>query len=131
MLNLLKIDGVSYDVLITAIKEDFEVVEGANSGVALYRDREIRDLKGIKIGHTITFSPGADPDQFEALTNHLFGSLREYVDIEAVHGQTTIAYQAAYNVGSRSVAYIQDSEDFVGWDDLTVAFRPMETQVNA
>ena len=28
MLNLVKIDGVSYDVLVTAIEETFEVVEG-------------------------------------------------------------------------------------------------------
>lgn len=131
MLNLLTIDGVSYDVLITAIEEKFEVVEGANSGLALYRDREIRDLKGIKIGHSITFSPGADPEKFDELVDYLFGSLRDYVVVDVVHGQTTIGYQAAYNTASRRVAYINDKDDFVGWDDLTIDFRPMEARTES
>lgn len=130
MINLVKIDGVSYDVLVTAIEETFEVVEGANSGVALYRQREIRDLAGIKIGHNITFAPDNDPDAFDALVAYLFGTLREYVTLEAVDGQSSITYEAAYNTGSRRVAHIDDVNDVVYWDELTVEFRPMETQVS-
>lgn len=129
MINLVKIDGVSYDVLVTAIEENFEVIEGANSGISLYRQREIRDMAGIKIGHVITFSPGDDPEVFDSLVNHLFASLREYVTLEVVHGQTTIAYEAAYNTGSRSVSHIDDNNDVVWWDELTVEFRPMECQI--
>jgi len=130
MISLVKIDGVEFDALVTAIQETFEVVEGPNSGNALYRDREIRDITGIKIGHKVTFSPGADPEKFENLVNYLFGSIRPYVVIDIVHGQTVINYEAAYNTASRSVDYIDDTTDFVGWDDLTVEFRPMECQVN-
>ena len=130
MLTLCKIDGVSYDVLITAISESFNVVEGSNSGIALYRQREIRDLMGVKIGHTITFSPDNDPDAFDALTSYLFGSVRPYVTLEVVHNQTTIAYEAAYSTGTRRVRHIDDNNDIVYWDELTVDFRPMENQVN-
>lgn len=131
MINLVKIDGVSYDVLVTAIQETFEVVEGPNSGKALHRQREIRDLGGIKIGHSITFAPGNDPDALDSLCDYLFGALREFVVLEAVHGQTTISYEAAYNTGSRRVSHIDDDNDTVYWDELTVLFRPMETQINA
>ena len=130
MINLVKIDGVSYDVLVTAIEEAFEVVEGENSGVALYRRREIRDLAGIKIGHSVTFAPDNDPEAFDSLVSHLFGSLREFVTLEIVHGQTTIAYEAAYNTASRRVSHIDDANNVVTWDELTVQFRPMECQVN-
>lgn len=130
MINLVKIDGVTYDVLVTAIEETFEVVEGGNSGIALYRQREIRDLAGVKIGHKVTFAPDNDQAAFEELVNHLFGSLREYVTIEAVHGQTVLSYEAAYNTGSRSVAYIDDGNDTVYWNELTVEFRPIEAQVS-
>ena len=130
MLTLCKIDGVSYDVLITAIAETFNVVEGANSGTALYRQRAIRDLLGVKIGHSITFAPDNDPDAFDALTNYLFGSVRPYVELEVVHNQKTISYQAAYNTGTRMVRHIDDDNDIVYWDELTVEFRPMENQVN-
>ncbi len=131
MINLVRIDGVSYDVLVTAIEEVYEVVEGVNSGIALYRQREIRDLAGVKIGHLVTFAAGNDPEMFDSLTNYLFGSLRESVALEIVHGQSTIGYEAAYNTGSRRVSHIDDENDVVYWDELTVEFRPMETQVNA
>lgn len=130
MLNLVKIDGVSYDVLVTAIQEKFEVIEGANSGISLYRQREIRDMAGIKIGHSITFAADKDPEAFDALCNYLFGSLREYVTLEVVHDQQTITYEAAYNTGAREVAHIDDDNDIVYWNELTVDFRPMECQIN-
>ena len=131
MVSLVKIDGVAYDVLVTALQEKFEVLEGPNSGYALYRQRELRDITGVKIGHVVTFAPDNDPEAFDALTDYLFGAVRPSVQLEVVHGQTTIDYEAAYSTGSRSVAYIDDNTDTVGWGDLTVEFRPMETQVNA
>lgn len=131
MVSLVTIDGVNYDVLVTAVQEKFEVIEGANSGYALHRQRELRDIRGIKIGHTITFAPDSNPEAFDALTDHLFGAVRPSVQLSVVHGQTTIDYEAAYSTGSRAVVYIDDRTDTVGWGDLTVEFRPIETQVNA
>ena len=130
MLNLIKIDGVSYDVLVTAIQETFNVVEGDNSGIALFRNREIRDITGIKIGHAITFAPDNDPEIFDALCDYLFGTIRESVVVEVVHNQTTISYEAAYNTGSRSVSHIDDINGVVYWNELTVEFRPIENQIN-
>lgn len=130
MLTLVKIDGVTYDAAVTAIAETFNVLEGHNTGTALYRQREIRDLTGIKIGHTVTFAADNDPEAFDALCDHLFGTVREYVELEIVHNQKTISYQAAYNTGSRRVAHIDDNTDTVYWDELTVEFRPMETQIS-
>lgn len=129
MISLLKIDGKSYDSVIVAIEETFNVVEGDNSGLSLFRNREIRDIHGIKIGHTITVAPDNDPEAFDELCEYLFGTIRDYVTIEAVHGQQTITYEAAYNTGARRVAYIDDRADIVGWSELTIAFRPMECQV--
>ena len=130
MLTLVKIDGVSYDVLVTAVQETFNVIEGANTGTSLYRQREIRDMAGIKIGHSITFASDNNPDAFDALCNHLFGTVREYVTLEVVHDQQTISYEAAYNTGTRQVAHIDDDNDVVYWDEMTVEFRPMECQIN-
>jgi hypothetical protein len=131
MITLCKIDGTSYDVLVTAIQEKFEIVEGENSGVALYRDRELRDISGIKIGHSITFDADKDVAAFDDLTEHLFGSVRPSVMLEAVHNQKTISYEAAYNTGSRQVAHIDDDNEIVYWSELTIDFRPIENQINA
>lgn len=131
MITLFKVDGKSYDVLVTAIQEKFEIVEGENSGVALYRDRELRDISGIKIGHSITFDADKDVAAFDELTEYLFGSVRPSVMIEAVHNQKTISYEAAYNTGSRQVAHIDDDNEIVYWSELTIDFRPIENQINA
>lgn len=131
MITLCKIDGKSFDALVTAIQETSEVIEGSNSGTALYRQREIRDILGVKVGHSITFDADSDPVLFDELYNYLFGSIRPYVIIEVVHNQETISYQAAYNTGSRHVAHIDDESDTVYWSELTVDFRPMENQIDA
>lgn len=130
MLTLCKIDGKSYDVLVSAIEEVYTVVEGQNSGTAIYKQRKIRDILGIQTGHKITFSPGDNPEVFDELKNYLFGSIRPYVVLEVVSDQSTITYEAAYATGSRRVAYINDIDNIVGWDDLTIDFSPMENQID-
>lgn len=130
-MNLCKIDGVSFDALVTAICESFNVIEGENSGTAVYRQREIRDLLGVKIGHSITFAPDKSPEAFDELTDYLFGRARNSVMLEVVHNQNTITYEAAYNTASRRVSHIDEDNDIVWWDELTIDFRPMENQVDA
>lgn len=129
MLTLCKIDGKSFDVLVTAIEETTEIIEGANSGVALFRQREIRDIKGVKIGHAVTFSPDNDVEVFDELYDYLFKSIRPSVNVEIVHGQKSISYEAAYNTCNRRVSHIDDDNDVVYWDEITVAFRPIEIQI--
>ena len=137
-MDLVKIDGVVYDVLVTAIEERSEVVEGKNSGTALYRQRDIRDIAGVKYTHSITFSPNDEhPEMFDTLFSYLFDHVRESVTLEVVHGQETISYEARYTTGTRRVSYITNKDTDLGetevihWDELTVEFRSMETVINA
>lgn len=131
-MNLCKIDGVVYDALVTALQEKAEVIEGKGSGKAIYKDREIRDIKGIKYAHSITFSPNDEaPELFDKLFSYLFDEIHESVILEVVHNQTTIAYEAAYSTGSRKVNYINNRNDFVGWNEVTVDFRSREIVVEA
>lgn len=130
MLTLCKIDGKSYDDLVSAIEETYNVIEGPNSGTAIHKQRKIRDILGVQTGHRITFSPGDNPEEFDELKNYLFGSIRPYVVLEVVSDQSTKTYEAAYTTGSRRVAYINDDENIAGWDDLTIDFSPMENQID-
>jgi hypothetical protein len=139
-MDLVKIDGVVYDVIVSAIQEKAEKVQGGNSGTALYRQREIQDIAGIKYAHSITFSPNEEnPELFDQLFSYLFDNVRESVFLEVVHGQETLSYEATYTTGSRSVQYIskrkeadtEEETEFVGWDELTVEFRSIETIVNS
>ena len=142
-MDLVKINGVSYDVLVSALEEKAIKVQGKNSGEALYRNRTINDITGIKYAHTITFSPNDNaPELFDALFSYLFDNVRDSVMLEVVHGQKTIAYEADYWSGARKVDYInkkkiadengEESEtDFIGWNDFTVEFQSKETVINA
>ena len=130
MITLCKIDGKIYDVLVTAIGRTFNVIEGPNSGTALYRNREIRDITGIKIGHKVSFAPDNDPAAYDERVEYLFGTVRPSVMVEIVHGQKSINYEAAYNTASDNVTHIDDDNNVVYWDELTVEFRPIENQIN-
>ena len=129
-MDLVKIDGKVYDALVVAISEKANIIEGKNKGTSLYRNREIRDIEGIKYEHSVTFAPNDEaPELFDELFSYLFDSIRESVELEIVHGQQTIAYEASYSTGSRAVVYINGKTDFVGWGDLTVAFRSIEAVI--
>lgn len=131
MMDLCVIDGINFDVLVTGIRETTNIIEGANSGVALHRQREIRDIKGVKIGHAVSFAPDSDPDVFDALYEYLFGTIRESVNVKLAHGQKTIEYEAAYNTCDRGVVFRDEDRDFTGWDEMTIEFRPIENQIDA
>ena len=142
-MDLVKIDGVVYDVLVSALEEKAEKVQGSNSGTALHRNRTINDIVGIKYAHSITFSPNEQhPELFDSLFSYLFDSVRDSVLLEVVHGQTTISYEADYWTGARKVDYINQKKtidengeemetEFVGWNDFTVEFKSKETVVNS
>lgn len=131
MITLCQIDGIPFDVLVTAIQEKTEIIEGPNNGVSIQRQREIRDILGVKIGHVVTFAPDSDPEQFDMLYDYLFKTIRPSVMVECVHGQTSISYEAAYNTCSRNVSHIDDENNIVSWDEMTIEFRPIENQINA
>lgn len=130
MITLCKIDGREFDVLVTGIQRNFNVIEGANSGTAIRNQRELRDILGVKIGHSVSFSGDENPDEYEELIEYLFGSIRESVMIDIIHGQKRIQYEAAYNTASDSVSHIDNDNDIVYWNELTVEFRPIENQIN-
>lgn len=129
-MTLCTIDGKSYDVLVTAVQELAEIKEGRNSGVAISRNREIRDVTGIMFGHSITFDCDKAPAEFDELFSYLFETIRPSVMLEVVHNQKTITYEAAYNTGSRRVSHIDNDNELVYWGELTIDFRPMENQIN-
>lgn len=130
MITLCKIDGKEFDVLVTGIQRKFDVIEGANSGVAIHKQRELRDILGIKIGHSVSFAGDENPEAYEELIEYLFGSIRESVMIDIVHGQKRIQYEAAYNTASDNVSHIDNYNDVVYWNELTVDFRPIENQID-
>ena len=55
-MDYVKIGGKSYDVIVTNIERNFEILQSSNAGATLAPGaRETHDPLGTKIGHRITF----------------------------------------------------------------------------
>lgn len=131
-MNYVKINGESFDVnvAISDYEETFNVLDGKNAGRSM-TGRMVRDVIGTYIGHNITFfNKGGESGNaaFDALWNALKRySVEDSVMLEAVDGQTQIAYEAYYTTGSRRIKQVVNGVNY--WDELQVSFIPMEAQV--
>lgn len=124
-MDVITIDGVSYDALVTEISENFNVLDSENSGRSIAAGgRMIRDPIGSFIGHKVKFRR---KNNNLASYDSLFMKLAEPVDshtIKIVHNQTTIQYDAYTTTGTRSLERVEGSR--VLWGELEVDFTPME-----
>lgn len=136
-MDLIKINGDSYDVSIRAIEENFNILYSENTGRSADA-RMILDPLGTFFGHKVVFArkksgePHLDA-HFETHFDRLFEVLSQPVydgfKIEAIHGQDKITYTAYVSQGSRSVKKVDPNSGKVYWDEFEVNFIPMEAQV--
>lgn len=129
-MNYCVIDGVSYDVCVTAINEYFSVMDTDKAGRAIKKGRMIRDIIGTAIGHKVKFSRKSEDEEGIKAYDDLFSYLsqpRESVMVKMADGQTTIEYEAYVTSGNRDVEKIENGKTF--WNDLEVNFVPMECQI--
>lgn len=129
MPNYIRINGQAFDatVAISAIEENFNVLDGENSGRTM-TGRMVRDVIGTYIGHKVTFFNGNSNSGFDALWNHLVAhSVDDSVMLEAADGQSSISYEAYYTSGARKLRAVQDGVNC--WDEIEVNFIPMDARV--
>lgn len=130
-MDYVKIDGIAYDVVVTGITEDFNILNSENAGrSAGVGSRMVLDPLGTFYGHTVTFKR---KQGHEAIYDQLFYNLSlprtDGLPVEIVHGQTTIAYDAYVSTGSRALERINVNTGKVYWREFSVKFTPMEAQV--
>ena len=129
-MNYCKINGVDFGatVAISDITENFNVLDGDNTGRSTLTGTMIRDIIGTYIGHEIVFFNGKSNTDFDALWDYLVAhSANDSVLLEACDGQSSISYQAYYTSGTRKMKNVTDGVNH--WDEIKVNFIPVDAQV--
>ena len=129
-MDYFKIDGRSYDVVVTAIEESFNILYSENTGRTMSKGaRMVLDPLGTFIGHKVIVRRKQGYEaQFDALYNYVSTPRYDGISVEIVHNQRTIKYDAYISNGSRALQQITKS-DIVKWGELQLNIVPMEAQV--
>lgn len=129
-MDYFKIDGRSYDVVVTAIEENFNILYSENTGRTMSTGaRMVLDPLGTFFGHKVTVKRKQGYEaEFDALYDYVSRPRYDGVNVEIVHNQTTIKYDAYISNGSRQLQKISKS-DIVHWGELQLNIVPMEAQV--
>jgi hypothetical protein len=135
-MNYFKINGQSYEVVVTALEESFEILYTENSGRTLANGAPMTlDPIGTFFGHKITVKR---KNGFEQQYDELYSLLsvprrventEDALLFEVAHLQETIAYRAYVSKGMRAVKTIDEKSGKVYWGEMSLNIVPIEAQV--
>jgi hypothetical protein len=129
-MDYVKIGNRVWDVLVTEVSEDFNILYSENTGRTMSQGSMTLDPIGTFYGHKVTFArKNGKEAQFDALFDYVSKPRYDGVPVEIVHGQTTLKYNAYISNGSRSLKKINPNTNKVFWDALQLNIVPMEAQV--
>jgi hypothetical protein len=130
-MNVCRIGDKEYNVLVTKITENFNILYSENTGRTMsVGARMVLDPLGTFFGHQVTFRcrKGYE-DEFDRLFDYLSRPRYDGVKVDIVHGQNSLAYDAYVSQGERALKKIDEKTGKVSWDEFAVNFVPMEAQV--
>lgn len=130
-MDYVKIGGKSYDVIVTDIERNFEILQSSNAGETLAPGaRETLDPLGTKIGHRITFKrkPGYEKE-FDDLWDFVIQPRFDGVWVDIVYNQDTLNYEAKFTSGTQQLKKIDPVTKRVYWGELVLDIVPIEAQV--
>lgn len=130
-MNYVKIGGRAYDVLVTEISENFNILYSENTGRTMAQGaRMTLDPLGTFFGHKVTFQrkPGKE-EEFDRLFDYVSRPRYDGIPVEVVHNQGIISYDAYISSGDRTLKRIDPKTGKVYWDAFSLNIVPMEAQV--
>lgn len=130
-MDFIKIGGVSYDVLVTELSENFNILYGENTGRTMAVGSKMTlDPLGTFFGHKVTFKRKQGKEaEFDRLFNYLSQPRYDGIPVKIAHNQSTLSYSAYVSNGERALKKIDPKTKKVYWDTFSVNFVPMEAQV--
>lgn len=129
-MDWVKIGNRTYDVIVSELKENFNILYSENTGRTIAQGAPMTlDPLGTFYGHTITFTRknGYEKD-FDDLYDYVSTPRYSGINVNIVHDQTTINYQAYVSNGERTLKRIDDKSKKVYWDSLQLNIIPMKAQ---
>lgn len=130
-MDYVKIGGISFDVLVTEVEENFTILYGPNTGRTIARGARMNlDPLGTFYGHKVTFKRKEGKEaEFDRLFMFVSKPRANGISVEIVHNQTTLKYDAYISNGSKKLKKIDLKNNKVYWDAFAVNIIPMEAQV--
>lgn len=130
-MNYVKIGGKIYDVLVTDIEENFNILYSSNSGRSLAPGAPmVLDPLGTFYGHRVTFQRRQGKEsEYDSLFAYVSKPRYDGIPVEIVHNQSTISYVAYMSQGSRKLKRVDVNTGKVYWDAFDLNITPMEAQV--
>lgn len=125
------IGGNSYNVLVTAITETFNILysenSGRNTGIGAPM---VLDPLGTFYGHKVTFRRKKENTaEYDELFDVLSQPRYDGIEVRLAHNQETLHYRAYVSQGERALKRIDEKNQKIYWDEFSVNFVPMEAQV--
>lgn len=133
-MEFFKINGKSYNVLVTSIEENFNILYSENTGRTI-DGRITLDPIGTFFGHKVTcirkkgYEKDFD-DLYELLT--IPRRVEEEEDallFEVAHLQDSIAYRGYVSNGIRPLIKIDEKQNKIHWGEFTMNIIPIRAQV--
>lgn len=135
-MNYFRINGKSYNVIVTSLEESFEILYTENSGRTLADGAPMTlDPIGTFFGHKVTIKRKAG---FEIEYDELYLLLAQPRKVaknedallfEVAHLQDSIAYRAYVSNGVRALKRIDEENEKLYWGELSLNIVPIEAQV--
>ena len=127
-MNVCILEGKSYDANVVEIEENFNILYTDNTKRTLANGHMFLDPIGTFIGHSVTFAPGNNRADFDALWDFFKVPRREGFNVMCIDGQNrTISYKAYTSNGARKTSCIRNG--IVYWESLQVNVIPIDAQV--
>ena len=130
-MDYVKIGGIVWDVLVTELSENFNILYSENTGRTIsIGARMTLDPLGTFFGHKITFQrKQGNEAEYDRLFDYVSQPRYDGISVEIVHNQTTLSYDAYISSGERALKRIDEKTGKVYWDKFSVNIVPMEAQV--
>ncbi len=135
-MNYFKVNGKSYEVLVTSLEENFDILYSDNTGRTLADGAPMTlDPIGTFFGHKVAIRRKSGYEkEFDDLYELVSKPLRveneeEALLFEVAHLQDTIAYRAYVSTGARAVTRIDEKTGKVYWGELSLNIVPIKAQV--
>ena len=135
-MNYFKINGKSYDVVVTGIEENFNILYSENTGRTIAEGAPMTlDPLGSFYGHKVSLRRKTG---FEKQFDEVYEIVSKPISVvdeedallfEVAHLQSTISYRAYVSSGSRAVQKIDEKNEKVYWGELSLNIVPIKAQV--